>query len=114
MGERRNAGKQSSRAAMTEKNPEFEEPNEDDLNAEDEATPEEEAIDLNRPLYEVLAIDTHWYPEELAPPIDEKRLLAYINDELSGKDREEVIELLVSFRSWHQALGDLRRRGVGE
>jgi len=50
--------------------------------------------------------------EELAPPVDEQRLRAFIREELATEDRDEIITLIASFRSWYSAWGELLRRGA--
>jgi hypothetical protein len=72
---------------------------------------EDELPELERPLNEVLGIPVNYLPESQAPPIDEGRLRAYLRRELLPEDRDEVIRLVASFRSWNDALRDLLRRG---
>ena len=77
---------------------------------DDDPVTEEEMAELDRSLHEVLGIEMHFAPEHLAPPIDEQRLIAFVRNELSVDDRDEIIDMIASFRSWHEALGDVLRR----
>ena len=63
-----------------------------------------------RPLFELLGIDRDYAPDDQAPAIDERRLLAFIRDALSQEERHAVIRLIARFRSWHNAWGELVRR----
>ena len=71
-----------------------------------------EALGLDRPLHEILGIELNFVTEELAPPVDERRLRAFIREELATEDRDEIITLIASFRSWYSAWGELLRRGA--
>jgi hypothetical protein len=81
-------------------------------NADDERLSDEEIARLDRPLHEILGIEIDYQSEDLAPPIDEQRLLAFVRRQLSLRDRAEVIHLVASFRSWSDALRDLLKRGA--
>ena len=77
---------------------------------DDDPPTEEEMAEFDRPLHEVLGIEMNFAPDYLAPPIDEQRLIAFVRAELFGDDRDEIIDLISSFRSWYDALGDVLRR----
>jgi hypothetical protein len=80
---------------------------------DDEPLTDADLADLDRPLHEVLGIELNFAPEHLAPPIDERKLLAFIRQELHGDEREEVIGLVSSFQSWYEALGNVLRKDRG-
>jgi hypothetical protein len=73
---------------------------------------EEELDQLDTPLHELLAIDPEFASEDLAPPIDRNRILAFVRNKLSPDERDEIADMIASYRSWHEALRDLLRRGV--
>jgi hypothetical protein len=77
---------------------------------DDDPISAEHEEDLDRPLNEVLGIEVHFAPDDLAPPVDEGRLLAFCRDELPPQEREEVLNLISSFRSWLEAWGKVLRR----
>ena len=84
-----------------------------DVSPDDEPISAEELARLDRPLQEVFGIKVHFLPEDLAPPVDEQRLVAFVRHELSDDDRVEILDMISSFRSWNDALGVVLRRGVG-
>jgi hypothetical protein len=88
-------------------------PNGTDGDRDDDLVPDAELAGLDRPLHEVLGIELRFAPEHLAPPVDEERLKAFIRNELSADDRDETIDMIASFRSWYQALGDVLRQTIG-
>jgi hypothetical protein len=68
-----------------------------------------EEFGLTRPKYE---------DERGAPPVDQERLLALVEQRLPEPERRELYRLTIRFRSWAEALaeidaGDLRK-GMGE
>jgi hypothetical protein len=71
-------------------------PGEDDLS-------DDEIAELDRPLLDVLGIEQNFAPDDLAPPVNERRLTAFVRDELAADQRTEVWELINSFQSWFQA-----------
>ncbi|MBI3864607.1 MAG: hypothetical protein HY290_22220 [Planctomycetia bacterium] len=84
----------------------------DDATDGDEPVSDEVLADLDRPLNEVLGIEIHFAPDDLAPPIDERRLIAFAQGQLAADEKEEILDLVSSFRSWHDALREvlLRRK----
>ncbi len=76
----------------------------------------EQLADLDRPLHEVLGIEPNFAPDDLAPPVTAERLLAFVRDELSPDEREEVLTLIASFRPWLRgwAVALRRRRQDGD
>jgi len=68
------------------------------------------ADDLDRPLHEVLGTEPHFAPDDLSPPVDEGRLVAFVREQLPLAEREEVLNLIASFRPWLRAWADLLRR----
>ncbi len=54
-------------------------------------------------LAELLGIRVEFAPEELAPPVDFERLQRFVRHELPPDETHEVISLITSFRSWHEA-----------
>lgn len=66
------------------------------------------AID-DRPLNEQLGIETHYLPDAESPPVDEKRLLAFVRRELPAFENAEVVHLLATFRPWHRAWAEVLR-----
>lgn len=69
----------------------------------------DELLESERPLAEILGIELHFAPEDLAPPVDEQRLGAFVRQELTGDDRDEILDLIAGFRSWYDALGKILR-----
>lgn len=82
----------------------------DDATDGDEPISDEMMADLDRPLNEVLGIEIHFAPEDLAPPIDERRLVAFAQGQLAPEEKEEILDLVSSFRSWHDALREVLLR----
>jgi hypothetical protein len=96
-------------------------PNSDQPDRDDETVPadaepmsEEEMIGLDRPLYEVLGINPNFAPDHLAPPVDRVRLLAFVRNQLSPEQRDEVLALIASFRPWLQGWADAMRCKTAE
>ena len=75
-----------------------------------ENSPEgEEDFPLDQPLEEVLGIPREYAAEEYAPPIQPDVLRAFIDRTLLADEADEVITLIATFRSWHDAWAELRR-----
>jgi hypothetical protein len=89
----------------------------------DEDTPDDETDepvsdgveegDLDRPLLDILGVVPEFAPDHLSPPVDERRLLAFIRNEVSPDDRSEIFELVTSFRPWFSSWRLLMRRESG-
>lgn len=62
-----------------------------------------------RSLEETLGIPREYAPEELAPSIQQDRLQAFIARTLEADEREEILALIATFQSWHDAWIALRR-----
>lgn len=88
------------------------EPRDADAHPDDSGTDAESKVP-DQHIYEVLGIELRFAPEHLAPPVDEQRLKAFIDDELSPDDRNETIDLIASFQSWYKAFGDALRQNPG-
>ena len=85
----------------------------DDADACDEPPlTEEELLQLDQPLHGLLGIEPEYASEDLAPPIDRNRLLAFVRNKLSPAERDEIADMIASYRSWHDALRDLLRDAV--
>ena len=69
----------------------------------------EENSRRERSLEEVLGIPREYAPEELAPPIQRDKLKAFIARTLVGGEREEILAMIATFQSWHDAWIALRR-----
>lgn len=58
----------------------------------------------SRSLADELGIDeTDFAPDELAPPVDESRLQDFVRRTLPPREREELRQLVASFRPWREA-----------
>jgi hypothetical protein len=49
-------------------------------------------------------------PDEFAPPVDESRLIAFVQGTLPAEDRPEIIDLIATYRTWRSALSDILSR----
>jgi len=85
------------------------EPDDGKASCEKPLSDEEKAF-FDRPLNEILGVDIQYAADDLAPPVDERRLLAFLRGHLPPLERREVTDMIASFRSWHDALKDLLRR----
>ena len=63
-------------------------PPNDEKSPEEEPLSPEERARLDRPLHEILGIELNFVSEALAPPVDLKRLRAFIRQELEPEDRD--------------------------
>jgi hypothetical protein len=70
--------------------------------------------ELRRSLLEELGVESDFGPDELAPPIDEARLLAFVRGELPPGERDEVIALIAGFRSWLRGWAAALRRHLND
>jgi hypothetical protein len=86
--------------------PEFESPSTDETVTDFE--------DLRRSLLDELGIESDFGPDELAPPVDEARLLAFVRDELPAGERDEVIALIAGFRPWLRGWAVALRRHLND
>lgn len=55
----------------------------------------------------------HYAPEDLAPPVDSGRLRDLIAERLPRPQRDEVLLLVATFRSWQEGLAEVLREGIG-
>ncbi|MGE5194817.1 MAG: hypothetical protein ACM3U2_20185 [Deltaproteobacteria bacterium] len=88
-------------------------PEDFDPTDDDPISPEEMA-ELDRPLHEILGIEPNFAPDDLAPPVDEERLLAFVREQLPAEEREEIICLIASFRPWVRGWAEAMRRSIEE
>ncbi len=65
-------------------------------------------------LSDALGVDRNYAPDELAPPIDVEKLRAFIARTLAEEEREEILGLIATFFSWHEAWAALRRQTFDE
>lgn len=63
-----------------------------------------------RPLHEQLGTKVEYLPDEDSPPIDERRLLAYVRNQMPADEREEIIYYLAHYRPWVRAFAEVVRR----
>jgi hypothetical protein len=82
----------------------------DDIDPIDHDPLDEELKDLDRPLHEILGIEPNFAPDDLSPPVDEVRLVAFVREQLPPDEREEILGLIASFRPWLRAWADALRR----
>lgn len=68
------------------------------------ADPSSDEAFLDRPLEEVLGLKLKFLPDQLAPPVDEQRLRAFLRHELPRDEAREVLSFTLRFRTWHEAL----------
>jgi hypothetical protein len=73
---------------------------------------DEEIAHLDQPLHKLLEIEPEYASEDLAPPIDWIRLLGFIRNKLPAAERDEIADMIASYRSWHDALRDALRRDL--
>jgi len=70
--------------------------------------PEERAL-VERSLADLLDLERNFAPDDMAPPVDERRIADQLADRLTGLERLEVSQLVWSYRTWHEALRRVAR-----
>jgi hypothetical protein len=70
--------------------------------------------DLRRTLLDELGVESDFGPDELAPPVNEARLLAFVREELPLGERDEVIALIAGFRPWLRGWAVALRRHLSD
>ncbi|MBS0261815.1 MAG: hypothetical protein JSS02_07645 [Planctomycetes bacterium] len=69
-----------------------------------------EAAEFDKSLQSLWNSEENTAPDKYAPPVDHKRLLAFLRRELPADERVEILELLATYRPWRAALEDLMRQ----
>lgn len=84
---------------------------EDEYTAAIELVFELKMASLDRLLDELFGMESQFAPDDLAPPTDQRLLIAFMRNELRPHVMAETIDLIASFRSWSDALCRILRRG---
>lgn len=56
-------------------------------------------------LAEALGIEIDYAPDDMAPPVDDGLIRAYVRQELDEDRAFEAVQMIASFRTWHTAWG---------
>jgi hypothetical protein len=89
--------------------PNSDERDKDDSISKDEPLSDEEKADVRRPFFEAFGIEPKFAADEDAPRVDERRLAAFVRDELSRAEWDEVWRQVTTYRSWFEAWRRLMR-----
>jgi hypothetical protein len=92
--------------------PDSDELHDDDLFSGDAPLSDEERAEVHRPFFEAMGIEPAFAPEEHAPVIDERRLTAFVRDEVPRGEWHAVWHLVSTYRSWSDAWRRLMHKEI--